>query len=151
MKSPNELNLSQNNRSSNTKVSPKINNSRVYFGSMREYDDDDDIVLTSQNNENDPSSNCSSDDSSDTEINIDNLHISKSAESSKQRFCKYCNALVSISNDSNSLIANFNPINTIGSSPYLDLVIFNYAREIYFHEIYDIKSKVTNLNSTGYN
>lgn len=121
----------------------KPDNSKVYFGNMREYDDDEDIIY-------DNAHSLSSGEDSDTfaeaaefRNNFDNFHNRANCETNVQNYCKYCNAKIYKSNDLNSLIANFNASSTFASTPCLDLVIFNYAREIYFHEANDIKAKAS--------
>lgn len=112
---------------------------------MREYDDDDDIIYKEENLSTD-SDECESDDvSHDYKHTARQNHQSESSSvfsSTRHRLCKYCSSRVNKSNDNDSSIVNYNASGTLASQPSLDLVIFNYAREVYFHEMNDITTKV---------
>ncbi len=104
---------------------------KVHFSSMPEYDDDDDVVYSGASNGE------SSESDSDAfvgsvERGFDNCNLGGG-------LCKHCGGRVSRSNESNSLIVNFSAASMLATTPWLDLVVFNYAREIYFYEANDLK------------
>ena len=110
---------------------------QVRFDSMREYDDDDDIIYKEEN------LSSETENESDELSNDNNRNESSSAFSSRrQRMCKHCNSKVNRSNETDSFIVNYNASGSLTTQPSLDLVIFNYAREIYFYEMNDITTQV---------
>ena len=88
----------------------------VQFNVYRSYDDNEDVVMFGQQQSN---STCvdDSDDDHDDDESLDDCE--KNVNEPQSTYCKYCSA-----------------------SLCLDLVLFNYAREIYFYEFNTIKSKV---------
>lgn len=110
---------------------------------MREYDDDDDIIYKEENLSSDSDEYESEDFSLDYKQSArQNPSEASVFASSRQQLCKYCSTRVNKSNDNDSSIVNYNASETFASQPSLDLVIFNYAREIYFYEMNDISTKV---------
>ncbi len=119
------------------KTKIKQENNKVYFNSMREHDDDEDVVYSGMSGgESSESDNETFLDS--VEKNLDNFNLNSN---NGQFFCKYCNGRVIRSNEINSLIVNFYSDGMLANTPCLDLVLFNYAREIYFFEANDLKIK----------
>lgn len=126
-----------------------LENSRVHLDSM--HDDDDDIIYDEHEISSDEDDQ--ENPKQPVEFHLTQSNLSRTASNSdsnnkssttSQHSCKYCSSKINRTNDSNLLIANYNANNILELSPYLDLTIFNYAREIYFYESNDIKTKITN-------
>ena len=114
---------------------------------MREYDDDDDVVYNNNNvklnatahsDEEDYNNEYNSDSFNEDELD-DNFEGSTRI---RPIFCKYCNAKLTL-DESGSPTSSGNTASCAASPPQLDLVIFNYAREIYFYEFSQLKQKVS--------
>ena len=110
---------------------------------MREYDDDDDVVYNNSNAKPNTTGNSDEEDLNDSDsFNEDELDDNfEGSTRIRPIFCKYCNTKLTL--DESCSPTSSGNTNYAASPPQLDLVIFNYAREIYFYEFSSLKQKVS--------
>lgn len=125
-----------------------------------DHDDDDDVICTKfrlnsyEDDENDEDNvdddeydyeeenESEIDESYDDDVVINCSPIVDNSQSNKI-ICKYCNNSI-ILNDNNTKsptsCSSVSTASSVSASPSLDMLIFNYAREIYFYEFNQIKT-----------
>ena len=136
---------------SEDEYSSSLGNSKTFCGDNNnedsgEHDDDEDVVFTKfktfdSEDSSDFDDEYDDDDYSDTQNTNTNTNSNEQKQTSL--VCKYCkHVLIKSATSQSGQLVKSNVNNMSANVLSLDLMLFNYAREIYFYEFNSVRAKV---------